>query len=226
MIRKRWWKILGICLLLYTFTAGFLIKVPHIGNLYGSIRNLFFHVPMWFSMMVLFIVSVVYAIMHLRKPTVYSDIYSREYAKTGIVLGSLGLITGAIWANYTWGEPWSNDPKQLLAAIALLIYAAYFILRNSIPDMDKRAKIGAVYNVFACAMLIPTLWIIPRMVESLHPGGQGVQGNPGMNGKDLDPTMRMVFWPAVVGWTLLSVWITTLRVRLELLREKKLANVI
>ena len=44
--------------------------------------------------------------------------------------------------------------------------------------MDKRAKIAAVYNVFACAMLIPTLWIIPRMVESLHPGGQGVEGNP------------------------------------------------
>ena len=57
-----------------------------------------------------------------------ADIYSREYAKTGILFGVLGLITGAIWANYTWGEAWSNDPKQLLAAIALLIYAAYFIL--------------------------------------------------------------------------------------------------
>lgn len=211
-------------LLLYTFTAGFIIKVPHIGNLYGSIRNLFFHVPMWFTMMVLFIVSVVYAVKHLRNPTLNADIYSKEYAKTGIVFGTLGLITGAIWANFTWGEPWSNDPKQLLAAIAILIYAAYFILRNSIPDMDKRARIAAVYNVFACAMLFPTLWIIPRMVESLHPGGQGVQGNPGFNGKDLDPTMRMVFWPAVIGWTLLGVWITTLRIRLEQLNEKQLAN--
>ena len=224
MIRKAWWKALSAVLLLYTFTAGFLIKVPHIGNLYGSIRNLFFHVPMWFAMMVLFIVSVVYAVKHLRNPTLNADIYSKEYAKTGIVFGTLGLITGAIWANYTWGEPWSNDPKQLLAAIAILIYAAYFILRNSIPDMDKRARIAAVYNVFACAMLFPTLWIIPRMVESLHPGGEGVQGNPGFNGKDLDPTMRMVFWPAVIGWTLLGVWITTLRIRLEQLNEKQLAN--
>ncbi len=224
MIRKSWWKILSVILMVYAFSAGFLIKVPHVGNLYESIRNLFFHVPMWFGMMVLFIVSVIYAIKHLRQPTITSDIYSAEYAKTGILLGVLGLITGAIWANYTWGEPWSNDPKQLLAAIALLIYAAYFILRNSIPDTDKRAKVAAVYNVFACAMLIPTLWIIPRMVESLHPGGQGVDGNPGMNGKDLDPTMRMVFWPAVIGWTLLAVWITTLKIRLALLREKKLAN--
>ena len=75
---------------------------------------------MWFAMMVLFIVSVVYAVKHLRNPTLNADIYSKEYAKTGIVFGTLGLITGAIWANYTWGEPWSNDPKQLLAAIAIL----------------------------------------------------------------------------------------------------------
>jgi heme exporter protein C len=223
-MRKPWWKAVSVIFLLYTFTAGFLIKVPHIGNLYGSIRNLFFHVPMWFAMMVLFVVSVIYAIKFLRNPSIDSDIYSREYAKTGIVFGVLGLITGAIWANYTWGEAWSNDPKQLLSAIALLIYAAYFILRNSIQDVDKRARIGAVYNVFACAMLFPTLWIIPRMVESLHPGGQGVEGNPGMGGKDLDPTMRMVFWPAVMGWTLLGVWITTLRIRLEQLKEKQPFN--
>lgn len=224
MIRKSWWKILSVVFLLNTFIAGFLIKVPHIGNLYESIRNFFFHVPMWFGMMILFAVSVVYAVKYLKNPSIHSDIYSREYAKTGIVFGVLGLVTGSIWANYTWGEPWSNDPKQLLAAVALLIYAAYFILRNSIPDLDKRAKIGAVYNVFACAMLLPTLWIIPRMVESLHPGGRGVDGNPGMGGKDLDPAMRIVFWPAVFGWTLLGVWITTLRIRFAQIIEKRHLN--
>jgi len=224
MIRKSWWKILSVILLVYTFTAGFLIKVPIIGNLYETIRNLFFHVPMWFGMMIMLITSVIYAIKYLSKPSIHSDIYSAAYAKTGIVFGILGLVTGSIWANYTWGEPWSNDPKQLGAAIALLVYAAYFVLRNSIPEMDKRAKIGAVYNIFSCAILIPTIWIIPRMVESLHPGGQGVQGNPGLNGKDLDPGMRLVFWPAVIGWTLLGVWITTLQIRAEILKEKQLAN--
>lgn len=224
MIRQSWWKILSVILLLYTFLAGFAIDVPMIGNLYGTIRNLFFHVPMWFGMMIVFIISVVYAVKYLRNPKIGSDIYSAAYAKTGIVFGVLGLVTGAIWAKYTWGEAWSNDPKQLGAAIALLIYAAYFVLRNSIPDMDKRAKIAAVYNIFAFAILVPTIWILPRMVESLHPGGQGVEGNPGMNGSDLDPTMRKIFWPAVMGWTLLGVWITTLKIRYEILKEKQLAN--
>jgi len=136
----------------------------------------------------------------------------------------LGLITGAIWANYTWGAPWNNDPKQLGAAIALLIYLAYFVLRNSITDLDKRGRISAVYNIFAYFIYIPMIMVLPRMVESLHPGGKGVEGNPGLSGGDLDPAMRVVFWPAVIGWTLLGVWITTLSMRLKKLEEKKLES--
>ncbi len=217
----RWWKLLSIVLLVYTFIAGFFITVPDIGNLQQTIRNLFFHVPMWFGQLVLISVSLVYSILFLRRPERRYDIIANEYAKTGIVLGLLGLATGAIWAKYTWGAFWNNDPKQLGVAIALLIYLAYFVLRNSVVDVDKRGRIAAVYNIFAYFIYIPMTLILPRLVESLHPGGQGVEGNPGLNGGDLDPTMRIVFWPAVVGWTLLGVWLTTLRVRLNLLIEKK-----
>jgi heme exporter protein C len=221
-MRQYWWKILSVALLVYTFIAGFFIKVPDIGNLQQTIRNFFFHVPMWFGQFVLISISIVYSILFLRKPLIRYDIYASEYARTGIVFGALGLITGAIWANFTWGAPWNNDPKQLGAAIALLIYLAYFVLRNSMTDIDKRGRVGAVYNVFAYCMYVPLIFILPRMVESLHPGGKGVEGNPGLGGDDLDPTMRIVFWPAVLGWTLLGVWMTTLRLRLRLIEEKKL----
>ncbi|MFN8264622.1 MAG: hypothetical protein U0T11_01035 [Chitinophagaceae bacterium] len=40
-MKQSWWKILAAVLLIYTFTAGFLIDVPIIGNLYQTIRNLF-----------------------------------------------------------------------------------------------------------------------------------------------------------------------------------------
>jgi heme exporter protein C len=225
-MRKSWWKILAVLLLVYTFTMGFLVKVPQPPGvpLGESIRNLFFHVPMWFGMMILFTVSVIFAIMYLSKLKPGYDFYAVEFARTGMIFGILGLITGGIWANYQWGSPWSGDPKQNGAAIALLIYAAFFVLRGSITDDDKRAKISAVYNIFAFCMLIPTLWILPRLSESLHPGGKGSEGNPALNGSDLAPSMRVVFWPAVIGWTLLGVWMSTLRLRLRVLTEKKLRN--
>ncbi len=223
-MQKSWWKILAVLLLLYTFTAGFLIQVPIIGNLYQTIRNLFFHVPMWFGQMILLLVSLVFSIKYLRCGNLVDDIKAREYARTGIIFGLLGLITGAIWANFTWGEPWSNDPKQIAVAIALLIYLAYFVLRNSMPDMDKRARVSSVYNIFAYFIYVPLIMVLPRLVQSLHPGGEGVEGNPALNGQDLDPTMRMVFWPAVIGWTLLGVWMTTLLIRVSKLKEKNWIN--
>ncbi|MBC6490204.1 cytochrome c biogenesis protein CcsA [Flavihumibacter stibioxidans] len=219
-MRLSWWKILCILLLLVISIAGFLGGVPAKPILNETIRNLYYHVPMWFGMMIFFIVSVVNSVKYLRSGKMKFDTLAVEYANTGILFGILGLTTGMIWANYTWGKPWSNDPKQIGAAIAILIYFAYLVLRNSMIDMDKRARIGAVYNIFAFAMLFPTIWIIPRLVESLHPGGMG---NPALNTNDIDSRMRMLFWPvAVPAWTLLGVWITTLRVRLRLIEEKKL----
>lgn len=220
-MRKSWWKVLCLLLLFYTCIMGFLVKIPVLdGRLQQSIRNLYFHVPMWFCMQTLFLISVIYSIMRLRSQNHLHDIYAVEFARTGLIFGILGITTGAIWANYQWGEPWSGDAKQNGAAIALLIYCAYFILRGSFQDTEKRATISAVYNIFAFAMLFPTLWILPRMTESLHPGGQGSEGNPALSGQDLAPSMRAVFWPAVFGWILLGLWITTLRIRLQSLKEK------
>jgi len=220
-MRQVWWKILTVVLLLNTFIAGFLITVPNVGNLEHTIRNSFFHIPMWITQFVMVSVSLIYSIRYLRKPDIKNDIYAYEYAKSGIVFGSLGLATGMIWANYTWGASWSNDPKQLGVAIALLIYLAYFVLRNSMPDLDKRARVSAVYNIFAYFIYIPMIVVLPRMVESLHPGGKGVEGNPGFNGDDLNVAMKWVIRPAYIGWVLLGVWITTLRLRVQLLAEKK-----
>ncbi|HAN39810.1 MAG TPA: ABC transporter permease, partial [Chitinophagaceae bacterium] len=122
-MRKPWWKILAFILLMYTCIMGFLVKIPVLdGRLQESIRNLFFHVPMWFGMMILFIVSVVYSIKFLSKPSDKLDIYASEYARSGVILGILGIATGAVWARYQWGAYWSGDPKQNGAAIAVLIY--------------------------------------------------------------------------------------------------------
>lgn len=220
-MKKNWWKILSVALLIYALLAGLLLPVPARPIVNESIRNLYYHVPMWFGMIILMTVSVVYSIKHLRTSKLEHDIRSRYFAATGMLFGVLGIITGATWANYTWGQPWSNDIKQILAAIALLIYAAYFILRSSIDDIDKKARVSAVYNIFAYTMLFPTLFIIPRLYESLHPGGEG---NPAMNQNDIDPLMRVIFWPAVIGWTLLGVWISTLYIRLQIIKDRSILH--
>lgn len=217
LLKSDWWKWLCVVLLVYTVIAGLLLPVPELPILNETIRVLHFHVPMWFGMILLFLGSMVHAIKYLRTGKNTFDTYSVQLANMGIVFGVLGIVTGMVWANYTWGEPWSNDPKQNASAISLLIYLAYFVLRSSMQDEQQRNRISAVFNIFAFFLMIPLLFILPRMSDSLHPGNGG---NPGFNAYDLDSNLRKVFYLAVIGWTLLGYWLATISIRLSLTKQK------
>ena len=212
-MRLSWWKIVCVLLLAYTIIGGMLLPVPEMYILNETIRNLYFHVPMWFTMIILFGYSFVYSIQYLRSGDLRDDIRAVEFTNVGILFSLLGMVTGMEWAAETWGTAWSNDPKQLGTALSMLTYFAYIILRGGMKDEEKRARISAVYNIFIFALMIPLLFVLPRMVDSLHPGSGG---NPGFNAYDLDSGMRMVFYPAVVGWFLLGLWIARLKTRIRL----------
>lgn len=217
IIYKKWWKILGTVLVFYTLIAGFLFKVPAKVILNESIRNVYFHVPVWFAMLALFGISVYYSIKYLRTNNETYDLVAVEAINTGILFYIFGLVTGMLWAKFTWGEAWSGDPKQNSAAIAFLIYCAYLVLRSSVEEDQKRAKISAIYNIFAFPIMIVLLFVLPRLTDSLHPGNGG---NPAFGKYDMNSEMRIVFWPACLGWILISVWIATLRFRIRSLENK------
>lgn len=211
-MRQSWWKILAIGLLLYTVTAGLLMDVPRLPILNETIRALHFHVTMWFGMILMLVVAVIYSIKYLKSNNLQHDDMAIEFTNAAILFGVLGIVTGMLWAKFTWGDYWSGDPKQNASAIGLLMYFAYLILRGSITDPQQKARIGAVYNIFAFAAFIPLIFVLPRLTDSLHPGNGG---NPGFNAYDLDSNLRMIFYPAIIGWTLLGAWIATVRVRIR-----------
>ncbi|WP_262511698.1 cytochrome c biogenesis protein [Echinicola strongylocentroti] len=223
-MRANWWKVLAVILLAYTIIAGLLFEAPRLPILNETIRALHFHVTMWFGMIIMLVVAVIYSVKYLRSGNLQDDDIAIEFTNAAILFGVLGIITGMLWAKFTWGDYWSGDPKQNAAAIGLLIYFAYLILRNSLVDVHQRARIGAVYNIFAFAAFIPLIFVLPRLTDSLHPGNGG---NPGFNAYDLDSNLRMVFYPAIIAWTLLGVWLASLRIRakrLERIIEDKLIN--
>jgi heme exporter protein C len=194
------------------------IAFPYREILYESVRNTFYHVPMWFTMMFLLILSTYYSIKYLRTNDMDADFLASQSVVVALVFGILGLVTGMTWANYTWGEPWPNDPKLNGAAVGVMIYVAYIILRGSIDDELRKARVSAVYNVFAVVIFILFIFIIPRLpqTDSLHPGNGG---NPAFSKYDLDSILRLFFYPAVIGWALMGLWLLSI-----LFRIKKLEN--
>ncbi|HPS74152.1 MAG TPA: cytochrome c biogenesis protein [Bacteroidales bacterium] len=211
MIKGVWWKISALVLLLYAVMAGFFITVP--GTMMGeTIRTVFFHVGMWFAMFVLLFLSFIYSLRYLIGFEEKEDIAAVEAANTAVCFGMLGIVTGMIWAKNTWGAFWVRDPKLDGALAGLFIYLAYLILRASVDDVHKRAKISAVYNSFAFILWMSFVLIMPRTAgSSIHPGQEGVP----LLSLDLSLNTRLVFYPAMAGWILLGIWIMNLRIRLN-----------
>ncbi|MFH1297007.1 MAG: cytochrome c biogenesis protein CcsA [Bacteroidota bacterium] len=204
-----WWKLLGFLLLLYAVIYGFFVPIPEtmIG---GSLRNVFYHVGMWFGMFAMLVTSFIFSLRYLKGFRLKEDLVAVEAANVGILFGILGLITGMIWTKSTWGAFWVRDPKLDGAVVGMFIYLAYMVLRGSIDDTHKRAKVSAVFNIVAFILWIVFVLVLPRISSStIHPGQDGAP----IMALDLSVTTRIVFYPAMAGWILLGFWIMNLRVR-------------
>lgn len=221
------YKALALALVLYTVLAGLLKPVPDIG-IGQSARNLFFHVPMWFSMYLLMGLSVLWSLVYLKNGKPETDRRAAEAATVGVAFGLMGLVTGMIWSRVTWNQAipatdpaawWGWDPKQTGALLAVLLYLAYFLLRSSVERPRQRARLAAVYNVFAAASLLPLSLILPRMLGGLHPGADGQTELFGKG--DVSDAYRAVFYPAILAWMLLGLWVLELRIRLRRLEARQ-----
>ncbi len=202
--------------------AAFLLNIPRINILEHTARNLYFHVPMWFAMMTAFVVAGYHSVGVLRasdeRRAQARDVRAYEAARVGTLFGIVGLVTGMVWARFTWyvGTDlwWNFDPKQTMAAVQLLIYGAYFVLRSGVEPPEKRARVSAVYLLFAAVTTPFLLYVLPRQMESLHPGAEG---NPAFS-QITAPVMRLVFYPSIIGFIGLFWVLYTQRVRIAFAR--------
>ena len=71
-------------------------------------------------MMILMTASVVYSIKYLRSGKELDDAKAKIAAEIGLFLGVLGIATGSVWAKFTWGAYWINDPKLNGAAVTTI----------------------------------------------------------------------------------------------------------
>lgn len=184
-------------------------EFPVIPGLEQKARILFFHVPMAWTTVVAFVVALFYAIRYLKNKNLDDDLKSASSAGLGLMFCALATVTGSVWAKFSWGSFWNWDPRETSIFMLLLIYGAYFALRSSLDGEEKRATLSAVYAVIAGVTVPFFIFVMPRIVASLHPDPIiNTQGKVHMNG-----SMLTVFLSSVAGFTAFYFWMLNVKVR-------------
>ena len=163
-----WYKLVLFVLMSIMIYFSFALPAPQqqIGE---SSRVFYYHIPQAWICVIAFAMSMFYSIRYLQKKDIKYDDKAVVAAKLGLIFCILATVTGAMFAKVTWGVYWNWDPRQTSVFILLLIYGAYFALRGAVEIEEKRAALSAVYSIFAFVTVPFLIFIVPRMVPSLHP---------------------------------------------------------
>jgi cytochrome c-type biogenesis protein CcsB len=110
------------------------------------------------------------AILAMFPPTKVLDDLNYRAIMVGFPLLTLGIITGAAWANYAWGTYWSWDPKETWSLIVWFVYAAFLHARITKGWVGKRA---AWLSVIGFAATIFCYLGVNLFLSGLHSYGGG-----------------------------------------------------
>jgi heme exporter protein C len=185
-------------------------------------KIMIFHVPNAMVASILSFAGAFYAIKFLKTRDLLDDAKSYSAASLALLFWILTTVTGMIFAEIQWGQPWNWDPKQSSIFILLLIFLAYFALRSAFPEGQKQSLASAGWIIFAAVTAPLLTYVVPNAkgVQSLHP--QGVVFTMGGMG----PDYRIIFWSATLGFLLLSVWIFRVSVALSEVKLRSRRNLL
>jgi len=144
------------------------LVVPQYVGLGDAGRIIIVHVPVAWVTTAAFCLSAIYSIIYLWKRNSNSDAAAVAAAEVGMLYCIFATVTGSIFAEVVWGTFWNWDPRETSILVLLLIYAAYFALRSSVDDSERRRRLAAVYNIFAAVTMPFLLFVAPRVADSTH----------------------------------------------------------
>lgn len=93
------------------------------------------------------------------------DDLNYKFIAIGFPFVTLGIILGAIWANYAWGGYWSWDPKETWSLIVWFIYAGYFHGRLV---RGWRGRKTAYFSIIGFLAVIFLYWGVSFILPGLH----------------------------------------------------------
>jgi heme exporter protein C len=211
-----------VAMLIAVYVA--LIQAPDAINVDPSIRPaqriIYFHVPSAWSSMLAFFVAFIASILYLITKHIRWDIWARSASELGIAFTVAAVVSGSLWAKPAWNTYWTWDPRLTTYTIVLLLYIAYFMLRGAIDEPSRRARMAAVYGIFAF-LSVPLTFMSIRWWNTIHPVIVDAPENTNKFG--LGPNMMTAFMITNVAFIILFITLLANRISLGWAEERMAA---
>lgn len=199
---------------LAVLSAG-LVLVPPDRSMGDLGRILYVHVPAAWLGYLAFFVTMSCSAAYLWRRDLRFDRVAASSAELGLLFTAVTIVTGSIWGRATWGVWWDWDPRLTTTAILFVIYLGYTLLRSSLVERERRARLAAVLGITGFVD-VPIVHFSVLWWRGLHQPPTVIRpGDP-----TIDHLFLAVLLASVAAFTLLYAWLLARRVDLELLRDE------
>jgi heme exporter protein C len=199
----------GLTLVIFVLSTVLVFFVAPTEATMGDVqRILYVHVSVAWCGLASCVAMGICAAMYLARRRLAWDHWSQAAAETGWLCTTLTLVTGSAWAHEAWGTWWTWDPRLTSSLILWLIYSGIILLRGSVEDPHRRARLGGVLALVGVTD-VPLVIMATRWFRGVHPVSP-----------EMDLQMRMVLLATVVCFTALFASLIMQRRRLLELSER------
>lgn len=178
----------------------------------GIVQRIFYiHVPAFWVAFVAIAIAALCSAIYLWLRDERLDMLAVAAAEGGMLLTTVGLITGSLWGKIAWGTYWTWDMRLTLTLLLWFIYLGYFMVRGATQDPERRARLAAVVAIVG-ALDLPLIHVSVLWFRSLHPQPVLLDTRQPMN---LDPDMLMTLMVGLLALTVVFVGVMGFRYGLE-----------
>ncbi|HEY6874804.1 MAG TPA: cytochrome c biogenesis protein CcsA [Candidatus Dormibacteraeota bacterium] len=180
--------------------------------LQGPVQRIFYvHVSSAIAAFASFLVVAIGGAIYLWRESMVADRLARSAALTGVVLTTVTLVMGMMWAKPIWGAFWTWDARLTSTLVLWIIYAGYLLVRRLAVPGRQAARFAAVVGIFGFVD-VPIVYFSVTWWRTQHPG-------PVIATDALPPEMLFTFLFTMACTLVLAGVMIAVRYRIEALQD-------
>ena len=209
----RYTRLTALAVLLMLVAAALIFVYAPEDYLQKEPQRIFYlHVSAAIAAFACFAVVLVASVVYLRTDSASADRLARAGALAGVVLTTVTLVMGMLYAKPIWGKFWTWDARLTSTLVLWIIYAGYLLLRRLAEPGRQAARFAAVVGIFGF-IDVPIVYFSVTWWRTQHPG-------PVIVNDALPPSMLLTFLVTMACTLFLAAVMVAIRYRIETLMDE------